>query len=187
MGQDSLAKYYEYSTIKPGAFSNVVMSTGSKDGLYQIDVGGKNIGYNDQSYYFDVSKAGEHYVSLGWDQTPHLYSTSAQTPYLGIGTNALTLPGGILNATAFTATTGAAQLNPFLNQTDIGIHRDTASVAYRWTPSDPWDIKADYSYMRRTGTQVDGVVGLSTGSNGGSAPARSRYRNRSPIRRRIMA
>ena len=171
LGQDSLAKYYEYSRIKPGPFSNVVMSTGSKDGLYQVDLGGQNIGYNDQSYYLDWSKAGEQYISLSWDQTPHLYSTSAQTPYLGVGSNALTLPLGLTNAinkTAFTAATGANLLNPFLNQTDIGIERDTASIGYRWTPSEPWDFKADYSYMRRTGTQIDGVVGLSTGSNGGS-------------------
>ncbi len=43
--QKSLAKYYEYSSIKPGPFSNVWLSIGSKDGLYQIDLGGKNIGY----------------------------------------------------------------------------------------------------------------------------------------------
>jgi MtrB/PioB family decaheme-associated outer membrane protein len=167
VGQNSLAKYYEYSTIKPGPFSNIVMSTGSKDGLYQIDLGGQNIGYDDQSYYLDLSKAGEHYLSLGWDQTPHLYSTSAQTPYFGIGTNALTLPGGLRTLVKAGGIT-TANVNPFLNQTDIGIHRDTASAAYRWTPSDPWDIKADYSYMRRTGTQIDGVVGISNGGLGGS-------------------
>ena len=51
-------------------------------------------------------------------------------------------------------------INPFLDQTDIGIKRDTASVEYRWTPTDAWDIKTDYSNLRRTGTQVDGVVGF---------------------------
>ena len=59
---------------------------GSKDGLYQIDFGGKNIGYNDQNYYFAFSKAGEHYFNFVWDQSPHLYSTNALSPYLQIGT-----------------------------------------------------------------------------------------------------
>lgn len=156
LNQGSLAKYYEYSTIKPGAFSNVELATGSTDGLYQIELGGKNIGYSDQNYYLDLSKAGEHYLSLGWDQTPHLYSTSAQTPYQGVGTNALTLPKGLLSNTA----TNSSIINPYLQQTDIGIKRDTASVEYRWTPTDAWDIKADLSHLRRTGTQVDGVTGL---------------------------
>ncbi len=94
LNQNSLAKYYEYSDIRPGPFVNVWMATGSKDGLYQIDIGGKNIGYDDQSYYLDASKAGEQYFNLSWDQSPHLYSTSARTPYLGVGTNMLTLPEG---------------------------------------------------------------------------------------------
>ncbi len=81
LGQNSLAKYYEYSDVKPGPFSNIWLSTGSSDGLYRIDVGGKNIGYDDQSYYLDASKAGQAYFNFGWDQTPHLYSTSAQTFY----------------------------------------------------------------------------------------------------------
>ena len=49
LGQDSLAKYYEYSRIKPGPFGDFWMSTGSRDGLYQVDVGGKNVGYSDQN------------------------------------------------------------------------------------------------------------------------------------------
>src|ERR1700684_4413798 len=81
LGHNSLAKYYEYSTIAPGPFSNFDAAAGTKDGLYQIDFGGKNVGYIDQRYYVDMSKAGEQYLSLGWDQTPHVYSTSAQTPY----------------------------------------------------------------------------------------------------------
>ena len=58
---------------------------------------------------------------------------------------------------------------PFLYQTDIGIKRDTASVAYRWTPTDAWDIKADYSHLARTGTQIDGVVGFGNAGGGGSS------------------
>jgi len=152
LNQESLAKYYEYSSIKPGLFSNIWLATGSKNGLYQADFWGTNIGYSDQSYYLDLSKAGQHYLSFGWDQTPHLYSTSAQTPYLGVGTNALTLNKQVAAAANF----------PTLNfyQTDIGIKRDTASVQYRWTPSDAWDIKTDYSHLRRTGTQVDGITNL---------------------------
>ena len=155
-GQNSLAKYYEYSTVKPGPFSNIDLSAGSANGLYQADFWARNIGYTDQSYYLDLSKAGEYYVNLGWDQTPHLYSTSALTPYLGIGTTSLTLPPALLNNTSTTS----AFINPFLHPTDIGIERDTASIQSRWTPNDSWDIKADYSHMRRTGTQVDGVVGF---------------------------
>jgi MtrB/PioB family decaheme-associated outer membrane protein len=154
-GQDSLAKYYEYSTIKPGAFANFAISTGTKNGLYQIDIGGKNVGYDDQYYYLDASKAGQQYFNFTWDQTPHLYSTSAQTFYQGVGTTSLTLPPGFPNPN-----TNPGAVVPFLYTTDLGIKRDTASADYRWTPTDAWDVKADYSYMHRSGTQIDGVIGF---------------------------
>jgi MtrB/PioB family decaheme-associated outer membrane protein len=156
LGQQSLAKFYEYRDLRPGPFGNIWLSTGSKDGLYQIDLGGKNIGYDDQSYYLDASKAGQHYFNFGWDQTPHLYSTSAQTPFSGVGTTTLTLPP---NCTSSVAGTGAIVV-PCLYQTDLGIRRDTAAFEYRWTPTDAWDIKAAYSHMHRTGTQIDGVSGF---------------------------
>ena len=162
LNQNSLAKYYEYSTVKPGPFSNIWLSAGSKDGLHQIDFGGQNICYSDQSYYLDMSKAGEQYLSLGWDQSPHIYSTSAQTPYLGVGTNLLTLPVGL--GAANVKNGNASAITPDLQQTDIGIQRNTASAQYRWTPNDSWDIKADLSDMRRSGTQVGGVVGVGTSS-----------------------
>lgn len=209
-GGQSLAKYYEYSTIKPGAFLDAYLAAGSKNGLYQVDLWAKNVGYNDQSYLASLSKAGEHYLTLGWDQLPHLYSTSAQTIYNGVGTNALTLPAGIGDS-LYTATgalgywpcltnsttssspcnsaagklyagktflTPAANagliqnvLNNNMHATDIGIRRDTASVEYRWTPTEAWDVKVDYSNTHRTGTQVDGVTfGWGTSSSRVDAP-----------------
>ncbi len=157
--QKSLAKYYEYSDIRPGPFADFALATGSRDGLYQIDFGGKNVGYKDQNYYLDFSKAGQQYLDFGWDQTPHLYSTSAQTPWLGAGTSFQTLPAGCAsraNATAAVVTSTNC-LGP---TTDVGIRRDTASVEYRWTPTDSWDVRANLSNMQRSGTQVDGVVGM---------------------------
>ena len=38
--------------------------------------------------------------------------------------------------------------------------RDTASASYRWTPTEAWDVRADYSHMDRNGTQPAGVVGF---------------------------
>ncbi len=68
-------------------------------------------------------------------------------------------PGAASNAAT------SASLVPFLHQTDVGIERNTASVDYRWTPTDAWDVRADYSHMDRTGTQAAGVVGFQTGTS----------------------
>src|SRR5262249_49478410 len=66
LGGQSLAKYYEYSTIAPGPFLYGGVSAGSRDGLYQVDAWANNIGYSDQRYQLDASKAGQHYISFGW-------------------------------------------------------------------------------------------------------------------------
>ena len=185
-GGQSLAKYYEYSDIKPGAFVDGHLSTGTNDGLYKIDLSGKNIGYNDQKIDLDASKAGQQYFNFDWDQTPHNYG-NGQTLYNGVGTNALTLPAGLSNQlftdagcvrhpgappTGCTNTIGTPQaaavqndINNNVHQIDLGIRRDTASAQYRWTPTDAWDIKVDYTHTHRFGTQVDGVV-FSPGTSG---------------------
>lgn len=184
-GQGSLAKYYEYSTVKPGAFGDFNFAAGSKDGLYEIDAWGKNVGYSDQRYEAYLSKAGEQYFNFMWDQTPHVYSTSGSTLFNTNG-NALTLINPNIGAQMFAA--GGAgfptipnnptvaslaktnAISTIINQnvvpTNVGIRRDTASVDYRYTPTDNWDIRANYSNMRRTGSQVDSV--LFTGTNTGS-------------------
>jgi hypothetical protein len=181
-GGRSLAKFYEYSSIKPGPFSYDWFAAGTADGVYQIDSWARNVGYSDQQYGVYGSQAGEQYIGIVWDQTPHVRSTSALTLYNGVGTNTLTLPPGLSNrlfgeagcggggavaptgcpsGNAITAATAATIQQDILNnlhQTDLGIRRDTAEVEYRWTPTDAWDIRTNYSHMRRTGTQIDGVV-----------------------------
>ncbi|MFL6827773.1 MAG: MtrB/PioB family outer membrane beta-barrel protein, partial [Bradyrhizobium sp.] len=110
-GKGSLAKYYEYSSIKPGPFLDGYFATGSANGLYQSEVWARNVGYSDQQYIADLSKAGEHYLTFGWDQTPHLYSTSALTLYNGVGSSALTLPAGLSNS-LFVASGNANPISP---------------------------------------------------------------------------
>jgi MtrB/PioB family decaheme-associated outer membrane protein len=187
----ALGKYYEYSDIKPGPFGQGWLNGQTKDGLYNFNVWGDNVGYNDQRYEADGSKAGEHYFDVIWDQTPHVYSTNALTPYSGLGGPALVLPPGLSNTlfndagctrVAGQQPTGCASGNPTAGQraaiqrdltnnlytTDLGIRRDTAAVGYRWTPTDAWDINVAYMNMHRWGTQVDGVV-FSPGSSGVTA------------------
>jgi hypothetical protein len=184
--QGSLAKYYEYSTVKPGPFADFFAAAGSGNGLYEVDVWGKNVGYSDQRYEAYVSKAGEQYFNFMWDQTPHIYSTSASTLFNTNG-NALTLINPNIGTQMFNAglapgfptipanptVASLAKTNAIstiINQnvvpTNIGIRRDTAAVEYRYTPTDNWDIRANYSNMRRTGSLADSV--LFTATNNGS-------------------
>jgi MtrB/PioB family decaheme-associated outer membrane protein len=97
-GQQSLGKYYEYSTIKPGPFFNGWLDWGTRNGVWDYNIWADNVGYSDQAYEANVSKAGEFYLTVGWDETPHIYSTNALTMYQGLGTNHLTLAPGVSNS-----------------------------------------------------------------------------------------
>ncbi len=182
-GRSSLAKYYEYSDVAPGAFGNFWLATGTSNGLWETDAWGKNVGYDDQRYIVDLSKAGEHYLTFGWDQTPHTYSDGATTLFGGVGTDHLTIATGLANqlfqdagctfgaggpgacGTITNANANKVRQDILNNgqQIGLGIQRDTASLDYRYTPNDSWDVRANYTNTRREGTQVDGVVmGAST-------------------------
>jgi MtrB/PioB family decaheme-associated outer membrane protein len=187
-GTESLGKFYEYRDLRPGPFGNFALSGLSNDGLYGLDFTAKNIGYRDQGYFLDLSKAGEHYLSVDWDQTPHIYNDHAGTIYNGIGSNNLTIPNSLRttlagqlngavppvppNATA--AGNIANAINGNLNDFVLGFRRDTATVNYRWTPNSNWDITADYTRIRREGTQSQGALTYQFGTN---TPTSTQERN----------
>ena len=155
--QQSLAKFYEYRDLRPGPFSNFWLATGSKDGLYQIDVTGKNVGYDDQRYYSRCVEGRRALFQLpvGPDAAP-LQHERARPSIKGVGTTNLTLPPGYVPDRLH-----RHEYRSLPQYRPISASSATPrSANYRWTPDDAWDIKADYSHMHRTGTQVDGVIGF---------------------------
>ena len=137
----------------------------TKDGTYESELRADNIGNNNQRFILDATKAGEHYLTVIWDQIPHLYNTSAQSIWGGVGTPNLTTSVHIPGSTATATPAGIALMNAAVagkfNTIDVGIDRKKGTVAYRWTPDPNWDVRAAYSNEKREGTQIAGVaIGL---------------------------
>jgi MtrB/PioB family decaheme-associated outer membrane protein len=162
----SRAKFDEYGSIANGPFLDWInLQTGTKDGRFALDFWGRSVGYNNQSYTLDVSKPGEQYLTLGWDQIPHLISTSAKTVFFGAGSTSLTvnpaLQAGLqpfMPAAADATAAGAIARNnieALINNAEmpltLGTRRDRATGAYRWTPTAQWDFGVEYSHEQRTG------------------------------------
>jgi MtrB/PioB family decaheme-associated outer membrane protein len=191
VGREDLAKYYEYRTLKPGAFFDGQTSFGTLDGIYRYDIWAENAGYGDQRYLFNFSQAGWQYFTFMWDQTPHLYSTTAKTLFQGVGTNNLTVPPVLLSPNPLNAAAVAGPnsvnfdnahalglttaVNSLLYLTDLGIRRDTAAVEYRFTPSANWDGNVEYSHLSREGTQPQGSVTYQTNTVARGAGTTTRY------------
>ncbi|EJW12403.1 Outer membrane protein precursor [Rhodovulum sp. PH10] len=162
---ESIAKFDEYGTIRPGPYlQQLDFAARTKDGVYWSelrinDYGTESFRYVGTDNYravFDMMKAGEHYFTAEWDQLPHLYSTSAQSIWNGVGTNQLTTNVALGNNP--TQAQVAAALNANLRTIDIGIDRNIGRASYRWTPDPNWDFQASYSNDHRTGTQVAGAI-----------------------------
>jgi MtrB/PioB family decaheme-associated outer membrane protein len=168
----SLGKFYEYRDLGPGPFADLFIAGGSRDGLYQYGFIAKNMGYRDQSYLFDWSKAGEYYLTLGFDQLPHTYNENATTVFQGAGSDTLTVPANVrtvLSAgqTAATAPAIANAVEGNLNGFRLGFDRYTGSAEGRYTPTDNWDAKVDYNITRRDGTQPQGALTYNGVERGG--------------------
>ena len=170
----TLGKFYEYRDLRPGVFGNFFFGahrTGA-DPL-DIELWGKNIGWDDQSFGVDLAKPGSYYLTFGWDETPHVFSKNAKTLYNGVGSNNLTT-SVFLAAPPSAASRAVIDAN---SQTiDLQYRRDTASAAGRWTPSDNWDFNVDYSHTHRHGTQGLGAVSFS-----GTTATRSTFEIPRPV------
>ena len=166
---DSRAKFEEYGNIPQGLFLDwLYLTAGTNDGRFNFDGWGKNVGVNSQSYGFDFAQNGYQYLTLGWDQTPHLYSTSAKSLFSGVGSTNLAVADPVQNAlkaqygnaTGNNAAglTARTNINNIINGNathinEIGTQRDTFSAGYRFTPTTNWDINVGYAHEDRTGTK----------------------------------
>jgi MtrB/PioB family decaheme-associated outer membrane protein len=87
----SISKFEEYGKVPEGAFLERLQIGGqTKDAEYFVDLRATDVGNNNQRYIFDWGKTGDISGTVSWDQIPHLYSTTAQNIWKGVGTSNLT-------------------------------------------------------------------------------------------------
>ena len=164
----TLGKFYEYRDLQPGVFGNFFFGAHRSGGLFDVDVWGKNVGWDDQAYGIDLARPGAYYLTFGWDQTPHLFAKNAKTTFGPLGSSVLsTAYYGAPPPTAATQAFVSSQSTMF----DLGFRRDTASAQFRWTPTDNVDVNGGYSHMHREGLQALNAVSFTTPA-GGRGPTR---------------
>ena len=174
--KSALGKFYEYRDLRPGVFGNFLYGA-HRTGPDPIDivVWGKNVGWDDQAFGLDYARPGQHYLSLLWDETPHVFGKDARTTYSGgstLTTPTLPFPPGAATVTAFNALSSGI---------DVKYRRDTAAAKYRWTPTDNWDITLDYSHMHREGNQRLSAITFAPPAGRGGADTRASIEFARPV------
>jgi len=187
---DSNAKMDEYGKVPRGPFLDVLgIKAGTKDGRFAVDFWADNVGYNNQRYRLELYEPGRQYFNLGWDQIPHLLSSSAKSIFGGVGSTQLTVDPtsrtflqGQMNPNNLTQRNcidnyingqpaGAGCVLPPsqpaapINNIELQTLREKLTAGYRNTMLDDWDFRVDYSHEHRTGTRPLGIGwGFSTTS-----------------------
>ncbi|MEO8345457.1 MAG: MtrB/PioB family outer membrane beta-barrel protein [Betaproteobacteria bacterium] len=144
------AKLEEYQDLGNGALSNV--GARGRNSTTWFDGYGENFGRTDQFMYvrggmYDIFKVGAYLNDM-----PHNFSTSARTPFVGVGGNVL--------VAAF------PQINPATwNGFNLGYERRDAGGYVEWQKNSPWYFRADGNQVSFSGAKVgSGANGTSPGN-----------------------
>jgi MtrB/PioB family decaheme-associated outer membrane protein len=144
---DKSAKFGEYNGLdrKGGFFiGDGDARYRGKDGAY-LNFNATNLGLDARSLDAEGGQQGKYKLLLKYDQIPHIYSSTAQTPFFGIGGASLSLPAGYPVAT--TAGIGA------LPEVDIGTQRKRLGVGGSWYRTSEWEYAVNFRHETRDGTK----------------------------------
>lgn len=158
------ARFGEYRNRYDGAYlPGVYLRFASEENLF-VEFRGGDIGRNDQSLWLTTFKPGVFSIDLFWNQTPHIFSTTAQPAGTETAPGVYTLPTPRpLGTTA--GTLNAAYFNSLPTQEKVSSQVNVGSLAIGLTPKDGWDLGATYSRTTEKGQRPMGMSMGSPGSN----------------------
>ncbi len=126
---------------------------------------GNNLGLDGRALWGEYGRQNRYRLSFGFENTARLASDTYQTPFVGGGSDRLTLPPGFQRgATTGAMDTLAAQTRPF----NIEWRRQRAEVGGIWWLNSDWELRGSLRNDDREGTRIRG---LEFGFDGG--PLRS--------------
>jgi len=147
---DSSFKFGEYNGLfEEGAYfiGNATARYRGEDAEY-MDLFIRDLGLETRSLGIEGGTQGKYKLFLRYDEIPHYISDTAVTPYLGTGSNTLTLPPGWVRAPT---TAGMTDLNSSLRQVDLKTKRQRVDVGMAFTPKSKWEYKLKYRHEVKDG------------------------------------
>jgi MtrB/PioB family decaheme-associated outer membrane protein len=147
---DDSFKFGEYTGLKEkGAYFIGNATTRYRDeDAYYMDLFIRNLGLESRTISIEGGKQGKYKLFLRYDEIPHYITETAQTPYLGTGSNSLTLPSSWVPAST---TTGMTDLTSSLHQVDLETKRKRVDLGMAYTPTSKWEYKLKYRHEVKDG------------------------------------
>ncbi|MCX7054982.1 MAG: MtrB/PioB family outer membrane beta-barrel protein, partial [Proteobacteria bacterium] len=149
---DSSAKFGDYTGLDQDGGYVVANAEGgvALDSGYHLDYELLDLGLDSRAAAIKGGKQGNYEFGLFYDRIPHRISDTGETPFEGIGSTDLTLPGGWVRAGS---TAGMTSLGTSLRPVDVGYDRDRYGANGRYFLGDKWTFVLDYKRDERSGTR----------------------------------
>jgi len=117
---------------------------------YYWNVDASNLGLDSRSLAVEGGKQGTYKLILKYDELPHFISDSVTTPFLGTGTDSLTLPSTWVRAGT---TTGMTDLANSLHNVNLETSRKRLGLGATLASGAPWQYAFNVRHETREGTQ----------------------------------
>lgn len=111
----------------------------------------RDLGLDTRSVDIAFGQQGRYSLFLNYDEIPHYISGSAQTPYLGTGSNVLVLPTGWSSSGT---TTGMTDLAASLHDVDLKTARKRLGMGVLFIPAKHWETSVTVHHEIRDGIKA---------------------------------
>lgn len=160
-GADS-SKFNEYRDIKDGLYLYELNAAIDTPGGYYLNLKGIDIGRLDQDIIIKGGGNGTWELKGEWNETPHLLSNKAKTPYNYEG-NGLYTTAANAGVTSMTTASTAQDtlvsnfLNSNIHSTDLKTQRKEGSLEMSYTPTSYLGFRLGYSDEGKEGNILTGA------------------------------
>lgn len=147
---DDSFKFGEYNGLEQDGFyliGNATVRYRDENAGY-LDLRVRDIGLDSREVNIEGGRQGRYRLFLNYDEITHNISDSAMTPYLGKGTEILTLPPGWVAAPT---TAGMTALATSLQNVDLETKRKRASVGAAFISASKWETTVNVRHEEREG------------------------------------
>ncbi len=157
------AKFEEYRDLEPGPFlEELRLRLFRPDESYSVGLQGSKWGHEDQEFGLRAGRLGLWEFGFDWDQTPHVFSTTARMRAVETSPGVFTLPARP-NTTSLTLSGQGPLYNEAPVLDEIGVRWDTARLSFLLTPVPELELRAEYTRIDKDG---DRPFSLAFGSPG---------------------
>ncbi|MEW5755063.1 MAG: MtrB/PioB family decaheme-associated outer membrane protein [Pseudomonadota bacterium] len=153
---DHAAKAGEYSGLDSGGYLIGNFDVSKEDGAGYVQIHGSDLGLDRRALAMEAGKYNSYQLWWSYDQLPHLISLNAASPYLGVGSDTLTLPGSVIPTGNSIPSLGSA-----VRQVELRTDRTATSAGATVTLSKSLSARLEIDREKKQGVmEQGGVVGF---------------------------